>query len=199
MRFKLWPFLCLLLSIAAGCESFRGQEAGASTDSTRASGEGGASDETATAYRAFLTGAVTDTLRGNAWFGNVVNPETGKDQTVIKLQTGIEFTGGIFITRGDAEPLQAGRYSLADVSESQGAATDGAFVILYREGLSRKLASVSGNLLLETISDTLIQGSFEANLSGLISIGGRSPARGEVRARGEFSARAGTVGYIIGL
>ena len=192
MPLKYGLFCAVIVFNLTACESSATQNDDATASDTAATNS---EDRGAYGYEAFLFGTVTDTLRGNARFGDVLIQDTGAVVSVIVLEARGGFGGGIYITRGDTVMPQVGTYDLADAAQVEAPEPPGQFVMRYQQGLQRQLASSGGRLTLETVSDTLIEGSFNATLRGLVS--GQSVV--DVRAQGTFSAEPGSVGYIIGL
>lgn len=157
-------------------------------------------EPTSVDYEVYLLGATPDTLRGAAHFGDVVDARTGQTLAVIRLETSFDFGGGFFLTYGAPELPGVGQYpieafppdSLRDQRLPQG------FSARYRRGLLINLRATGGTLTLESTSDSLITGRFEADLAGLLALPGGTPREGTLRAVGTFSATATGAGYIIG-
>ncbi|HEX7071204.1 MAG TPA: hypothetical protein VF190_10375 [Rhodothermales bacterium] len=163
-------------------------------------GVGDAEEEQSDAYRVILAGAATDTLSGGAVYGFVYNPRTGSEQFVVKLATGVDFVGGVFVARGNNQLPEERTYQLANVAEQPDSALGDRFMIAYQEGLVRQLDSRDGSVTFTHVSDTLIAGTIEATLRGLIAPGGGGQLReDEVHLSGRFEAERGIVGFIVGL
>lgn len=188
----------------AGC----GQEQDGSGQGEAADTVAGSSSEQAVQgdYEVFLEGDVQDTLRGRASYGVVVNSNTGRRSLVIELRTASNLAGGMYVMRGDTTRPDPGEYELtnaADTAEGLGEQ----FAVIYREGMRRRLSSTGGTLTIDEASDTLLTGSFEAEMTGYVkedaSIAGGEEPEGEdahtVHAEGTFRADRGSVGYLIGL
>lgn len=150
-------------------------------------------------YEVRLGNAISDTLQGSANFGRASDPRTGEELLVIRLSTGFDFAGGIVISRRDTTLPTPGDYTLAATADSlEGVPTD-EFFIIYREGMLRDLRSRAGTLTFTTVTDSLIEGRFDATLRGEIADRGRELTEGEVHAVGRFRAVRGMTGYVIGL
>jgi hypothetical protein len=150
-------------------------------------------------YQVTLGNALSDTLRGVANFGRVQDPQTGEELFVIRLSTGFDFAGGIVISRRDTTLPKPGDYDLAVAADSSAAVPDDKFFIIFREGMLWDLRSESGTLTFSTVTDSLIEGRFNARLQGEIAERGRELTEGEVHAVGRFRAGSGMTGYVIGL
>lgn len=149
-------------------------------------------------YEVVLRDALTDTLKGSARFGMVLDQQAGARTFVIDLDTGSDFAGGLILARrGEARPA-AGTYRLVASTDSTGDASDG-FALVYREGMLKDFGAEQGTLTLAHVSDTLVQGTFEASLAGQLADQGRDMKAASARARGHFKARPGQTGYIIGM
>lgn len=185
------PLLLLWALYAIGCGNDSAPAIGSSAELIDE--EGARAD-----YRMILAGAISDTLRGRAVFGPVIAAPSRTEQLVIKFETGVDFVGGLFITRGSTDLPPRGSHPLADATAEPDSLPTGAFFVVYREGLLRNLRSRSGTVTFDTVSDSLITGSLEATLAGLVAtrMGLRS---GEVHVSGQFSARSGIVGFIVGI
>lgn len=157
------------------------------------------SEEQPMEYRVTLGNALSDTLQGEANFGRVQDPRSGEELFVIRLSTGFDFAGGIVISRRDTTMPEPGDYDLALAADSAATVPDDKFFIIYREGMLWDLRSESGTLTFSTVSDSLIEGSFDATLQGEIAERGRELTEGEVHAVGRFRAGPGMTGYVIGL
>lgn len=158
---------------------------------------GGSPPEMSAAYEVVLGNAITDTLRGNATFGRVRDPQSDAVQLVIRLRSGFDFAGGVLIARESDELPEEGTYDLEPDTVRMAAGNQ--FTIVFREGMLRDLRSYSGTLTLSTVTDSLIVGRFDAALRGYISEGTRELESGEVHAVGRFRADRGMAGYVIGL
>lgn len=145
-------------------------------------------------YTVYLQGAISDTLRGAASFGQVVDTRTDTERFVIALEGQYDLAGGVFFVRDDPALPEAGTYSLED-----SARTSDEFGLTYRQGLQRHLRATSGTLTLSTVRDTLIEGSFRATLRGQVMRGGERLTDARVDARGTFRAQPDPLGFIIGL
>lgn len=150
-------------------------------------------------YEVFLANALSDTLRGAANFGRVLDSRTGDELFVIRLSTGFDFAGGVVISRRDTVPPEPGTYDLSAPTDSLATVPVNKFLIIYREGMLRDLRSTAGTLTFSVVTDTLIEGRFDATLQGVIAERGRDLAKGEVHAVGHFRAAHGMPGYVIGL
>jgi len=157
------------------------------------------SEERPMEYQVTLGNALSDTLEGLANFGRVQDPQTGDELFVIRLSTGFDFAGGIVISRRDTTLPTPGDYDLALAADSAAAVPDDKFFIIYREGMLWDLRSESGTLTFSIVSDSLIEGRFDATLQGEIADRGRELTEGEVHAVGRFRAGPGMTGYVIGL
>ncbi len=150
-------------------------------------------------YEVYLGNALTDTLRGTASFGRVLDPRTGDELFVIRLSTGFDFAGGVVISRRDTVPPKPGSYNLAASADSLVIVPVNQFLIIYREGMLRDLRSTAGTLTFSVVTDSLIEGRFDATLRGVIADRGRDLTEGQVHAVGRFRAGPGMSGYVIGL
>lgn len=143
-----------------------------------------------------LAGGLVDTLSGEAQFGRVLSPKERSERLVIKMNVGSDFVGGLFITMPDTSLPSAGEY---DVIPASAADSVQGFTVLYREGLVRRLGAASGTVTLETANDTLLAGTFQLTMEGLVAPTGGELLESEVHARGEFRASKGYVGFVVGL
>ncbi len=193
MRGYLAGFLVCAVLVWSGC----GSEDGAGEGLGEVEAEEAA--ESPFQYEVRLGNAVSDTLQGNANFGRVADPRTGEELLVIRLSTGFDFAGGIVISRRDTTLPEPGDFDLSASADSIQAAPAEDFFIIYREGMLRDLRSESGTLTFTTVTDSLIEGRFEATLQGEIADRGRELTEGEVYAVGRFRAVRGMTGYVIGL
>ncbi len=151
-------------------------------------------------YEVILVGAMPDTLRGPAHAGDVVDAQSGQTVAVIRLDTGFDFGGGFFLTYGDAQLPAPGVYTVepfpADSIRDAGLPVS--FSARYRRGLLINLRATEGTVRLDEVSDSLVAGSFDISLTGLLALPGGAPREGSVRALGEFRAHTTGAGYIIG-
>ena len=199
-RVCTWGALLVLYLSIAGCGR-TGVPAGA--DSTAVASAEQEADETID-YEVFLSGAITDTLRGNAVFNTVWNPHTGKKRLVIQLETGAGPGAGMYITQDDTTMPSTGTYTLVPQDDSTDV-QEGRLAISYRQGMLRVLTSRAGSLTIEEVTDSIIAGRFEAEFWGQVVRVDRSPGvlpyRGPqaVDARGSFVAERGRIGYIVGI
>ncbi len=189
--------LCVLLPLLLlACSNAEGPETGVPGDSLAPEVVAPEDAE----YEVFLVGSMPDTLRGRAHFGDVVDGSTGKPVSVVRLDIGFDFGGGIFLTRGDAQFPAPGTYPVepfpADSIRNRGVPQG--FSARYRRGLNVNLRATGGTLTLETVTDTLVAGRFEIDLEGLLALPGGTPREGVVRALGRFEAENRGAGYIIG-
>ncbi|GEM_PF-1152917 len=192
---------CLtVLLIIAGCEAWSGGGGGSGTENADSlQVDVGESDAESQDYRVILTGAMSDTLTGDAVFGEVFQVATRSTKWIIELEAGSDFTGGMFITLGDTSLPAPGTYDLTVPAAGDTTAPQPPHHIVYRRGLILNIASVQGTLTFDVVSDSLIQGSFDALMRGDVPVPGAGVQKGEVRAVGRFAARYGPVGFIIGL
>lgn len=151
-------------------------------------------------YRVILAGAATDTLSGSAVFGYVVEPETGKELFVVKLETGLDVVGGLFVARGNRDLPEARSYALVNTAEVADSELGDRFKISYQEGLLRRLRSRQGTVTFSHVSDSLVAGSIEATLRGEVASGrGGSIRVDDVHVSGRFEAGPGTIGFVVGI
>ena len=151
-------------------------------------------------YRVILSGAAIDTLSGSAVYGFVVNPETDSVRFVVKLTTGVDFVGGVFIARGNDQMPEERSYSLANNAEVPDSSLGSAFAVAYQEGLLRQLTSREGSVTFSHVSDTLVSGTLDATLRGRVATGRGGEVRdGEIHVSGRFDARKGIVGFVVGI
>ncbi len=155
-------------------------------------------------YHVFLSGALVDTLSGDAIFGEVWNPVTREHRLIIELVVGRGPGSGMYISQNDMSPPEPGTYSLAP-QEGQDAAPEGTYAISYREGLLRIVTSRAGTLTIEEVTDSTITGQFDAELFGEVVRVNRNPGvlpyQGPqvLNAEGTFEAHRGTMGYVVGI
>lgn len=186
-------FALFVAVLAGGC----GSGDSAVEANTGASAESG--EDSASEYRVILGNAISDTLRGSADFGTVVEPQTGNRRFVIRLATNFDFAGGMVFARGDTTLPAAGAYSLATATDTLAETQPEAFTMFYREGMLRNLRAVGGTLTLSSVSDTLITGTFDATLRGTAANLNVGTTTAEVHASGRFRADRNIRGYVIGL
>ncbi len=187
------PALMLLLALTlAACASDEERPAGG-----EAPIEAGA-DPSAYAYEAFFAGALTDTLRGAARFGVMVDGRTGARRLVIALRTPDSGMGGLFLVPRRPELPEPGSHPLTAYNDSLSRPA-GRFALVYRDGLLRRLSSVDGTLTFTTVRDTLLEGRFSARLRGTVVRAGAPLTEVQVTARGTFRAERGEVGFIVGI
>jgi hypothetical protein len=186
---------CALLG-GCGADNSQGNDTGAADSVATVQAQ---EDEEEFDYRAFLTGAIVDTLEGDASFGWVVSAGTTQQRLLIRLTVPGDFTGGFFINLGDSTLPAPGEYDLTAREPEDPEVQLNEYGIVYRKGLLLNLASTSGTLTLESVTDTLIQGSFNATLFGETRVPAAAALEGEVNANGEFQARPGRIGFILGL
>jgi hypothetical protein len=148
-------------------------------------------------FQLFVSGALQDTLQGNASFGTVVNTNTGNHHFVIEMTVEDDPGSAVYVTHADTTVPGQGSYDLVSTSDST---AQGELAVTWRSGMRRNVSASSGTLTLETSSDTLVAGSMEATLRGVIAESGGIQATEagteEVQINGEFRAERGTVGYI---
>lgn len=188
------PVVLLMLIALAACGTEAETSAPAETDTLETMGPRA---RTPVDYTVYLQGAISDTLRGAASFGQVVDTQTDAERFVIVLEGQYDLAGGVFLARDDPALPEAGTYSL-ERRDDDPRTTDG-FGLVYRQGLQRYLRATSGTLTLTTVRDTLIEGSFRATLRGQVVRGGERLTDARVDARGTFRAQPDPLGFIIGL
>lgn len=165
-------------------------------------GEAGATDaaveggDVAGDYRVVLANALSDTLRGEAHFGVVYEQQNRSERFVIRLESSFDFAGGVVLARRDTTLPDEGTYPLEYEVDSLAADED--FILLYREGMLRDLRASSGTLNLTTVTDTLIVGTFDAQLRGRVAFPDRIGGA-DVHAVGRFRASKDLDGFVIGL
>lgn len=184
-------FAVILTSVAA-CD---GEEDAATPGVEASDGEG----ESSAGYRVVLGNAITDTLRGRATFGTVVEPESGQARLVIRLASDFDFAGGIVMARRDTVLPDPGSYSFQQAADSLAGIPPGDFILFYREGMLRDMRAASGSMTLSTVTDSLVRGTFDVMLRGRTAGIDRSGTGSEVHATGRFEARRGLEGFVIGL
>ena len=192
----------ILFSTTSACTSGGEAEQAVSPDSLAQSEEAPADQH---AYEVFMEGALQDTLRGEAAFGVVVNSNSEQRSLVIELRTESSLSGGLYLVRQDTLIPEQGTYELANVSDTTTRQPD-QFALIYREGMRRVLSSQQGTLEITQSSDSLLVGTLDAELRGLVRenvsiAAGEGVQNGtdQVQLWGEFRAEAGEVGYLIGL
>jgi len=188
-----WPWCLALLLLLAAC-------AGGNPDDVPAgTAPADEQEEEEEDYEVLLGNALTDTLRGDARFGYVVDPDANQPTFIVELKTGYDFAGGFFVARGGEALPTPGEHPLLAVSDSLKSVPPGRYAIIYRQGMVKDLASQAGTVTFTTVTDTLIEGTFDALLYGFVAKGRQRLPNAEIRARGHFSARPGSPGFIIGL
>lgn len=185
--------------MGCGVGSEDAADAGEGADSTQVGSQLSSADLAKQDYRVFLSGAITDTLHGKASFGKIWQPTNDRIEYLIELRAGSDFTGGMFIPMADTTLPQPGTYDLRVPAAGDSTSKPPDYRIYYRRGLILNLASVSGKLTFSSVQDTLIQGSFDAVMRGDVPVAGAGVQPGEVHARGEFKARTGDVGFVVGV
>ncbi len=200
---RFFPLVLLGLAAALGaCEQV--PESGTATPVT------GTADDSLLAreadrpqddYRLVLSGISADTLTGSARFGPVVDGPTGDTMMVIRLNTGLDFGGGFFLLHPSERMPGPGTYPLApplpDSLKRKRLPTG--FWVAYRRGLIFDLVSTEGQVVLETVTDTMISGRLDVTLDGKVALPGGRVQQGEVKAKGTFRAHAEGAGFILGL
>lgn len=200
MNVRLCIASLTVLLIIAGCEVWSDDGGGSGAEPTDSVAvEVGEADAEPPDYRVYLTGAMADTLEGDAVFGEVFQVSTRSTKSIIELEAGSDFTGGMFITLGDTTLPRPGTYDLTVPEKGDTTTPQPQYRIIYRRGLILNIASVQGSLTFEAVTDSLIQGTFNALLRGDVPVPGAGVQRGEVRAIGQFVAEHGPVGFVIGL
>ncbi len=205
------PLALLLLCLFVGCEPFPDRAPAEDDDPTAALDDSlRLAEEEARAqaqqriadadYRVSIGGAMSDTLSGRATFGPIIDARTGEEVIIVRLETGIDFGGGYFLSYGGTELPGPGRYPItpfpADSVRDQG--FHSGWSARYRRGLLVNLRAQGGTVTLESVTDTLLVGTFEIDLVGTVAATGGTPVPGEVSSRGDFKAHNGVGGYIIG-
>ncbi|MEX2399360.1 MAG: hypothetical protein WD423_01220 [Rhodothermales bacterium] len=190
---RIWLSAAVLAAALAACGSENG--GGEPSPSNTVVGE----SEPSGTYRVVLGNAITDTLRGRAAFGIVVEPVEQRERFVIRLKSDFDFAGGFVLARRDTLPPEPGAYQLDVTSGSLGDVRDDQFLMLYREGMLRDLRAVSGSATLSTVTDTLIVGTFDAVLRGRVAGIERPLGGAAVHAVGRFRAERDLDGFIIGI
>lgn len=195
---RQWCWLwCLTLLLVAACGGAGEAEDGAAAAEDETEAEQVKQEEKA--YEVFLGNVLSDTLRGDARFGFVYDPDAGHNIFVVELQSGYDFAGGFFIARGGDDMPVVGTFPLVPRSDSLKGVSMGQYTILYRQGMLRDLTSASGSVRFTLVSDTLIEGTFDATLRGFLASGRQQLTNAEVASRGRFKAKPGAPGYIMGL
>ena len=189
-RLLAWSVFCLALIVGACGGEDPATVAGTGTEDED-------QEEPSAEYEVVLANAISDTLSGNATFGIVLHPRRNVRQLVIRLRSTFDFAGGVVISRRSTELPEEGTYDLA--ADSAAYAAGDQFTIIYREGMLRDLRSFSGTLTIESSSDTLITGSFDAMMRGYVSEGAVELRSADVHAVGRFEAERGMAGYVIGM
>ena len=191
-----------LLSMVSACTSGSENDPAVPPDSLAQSEEASVDQH---AYEVFMEGALQDTLQGEAAFGIVVNSNSRQRSFVIELRTASSLSGGLYLVRQDTLIPEQGTYELANVSDTTTRPSD-QFALIYRQGMRRALSSYQGTLEITKSSDSLLVGSLDAELRGLVKeeanvAAGEDMQDGteQVQLWGEFRAESGEVGYLIGL
>ena len=184
----------VLLTVVAACGAGEG---GVSVAEEGAADGGNAP---AYAYEVFLEGrALTDTLRGPATFNAVVNGKTQATLLVVAMEAGVDLTSGFFLTHPGDERPAVGTYPIGPPADSLAGGAAPGFAAIYQEGMRRRLTSTGGTLRLTVATDTLLEGSFTADLRGTVALPGEPPRLMHLDARGTFRAEKGAVGFVVGL
>lgn len=191
--------MILFLAACGGNDLPQGQAA----DTLSTSGEDQEAQEEHP-YRAVLTGALQDTLSGDAAFGVVVDSETGQRSFIIEMQTPGDLGGSLYLVRRDTVRPQTGTFEL--VSAADTAKANNRFALVYREGMRRRLTSSQGQLEITRASDSLLVGTFQAEMRGRIKERGAQTGGDDqeadterVHISGDFRAEQGAIGYLFGL
>lgn len=158
--------------------------------------EDGEAESRSAQYTVTLGNALTDTLAGRAHFGIVYETQSRSERFVIRLASTFDFAGGVVLARRDTTLPDAGTYALDARHDSLAADED--FILLYREGMLRDMRASSGTLNLISVTDTLIVGTFDAQLRGRVAFPDRVGGA-EVHAVGRFRASPNLDGFVIGL
>lgn len=155
-------------------------------------------DEEAVDYRFyFMTSAQADTLEGDAQYGMVLNRRLDANELVIQLSAGGGYGGGLYLARRDTTLPAARAYDVADGNSDSLRADQ--WTVSYQAGLGTQLTSSGGRIVFETVTDTLIAGTFDVTLRGTVARGGIDDPLNEAQVRGRFRADRGPIGYFIGL
>ena len=147
-------------------------------------------------YTATLTGALTETLSGRAWFGSGTDPETGESAWIAYLVTDAQnplAAGENVMFFGLGEPQQTG-YVLADISGGGEFPEGGAagMVLTYAaQTLSGAFSSTGGSLTVTSLSSTRMDGTFNFTAEGAVFTGG-VPSEGTITVSGSFEAEGGS-------
>jgi hypothetical protein len=205
---RVRPFALILLCLFAGCEPLPEtqdrSQATALDDSLRLAEQEAAAEAQrrfdAADYRVSIGGAMADTLSGAARFGPMIDARTNKELIVVRLETGIDFGGGYLLSYAGTDLPAPGRYEINPFPPDSVRSDQlhQGWSARYRRGLLVNLRAESGTITLDTVTDTLIAGSFEIDLVGTVAAAGGTPVDGEVTTQGDFRARSGVDGFLIG-
>ena len=147
-------------------------------------------------YTATISGALTGTISGNAFFATGIDPDTQEQAWIAYLVDGnisSGFTAGdnvMFFGRG--APTER-TYNLEDISTTNefpdGEA--GGFVITYTgQTLVGALGSTGGTLVVTSVSGTTMNGTFNFTAEGSV-FDGANYVPGSVTVSGTFQATGG--------
>ncbi len=161
---------------------------------------GPAEDEAlgAGAFEVFFAGVLTDTLRGEARFGVVMDARTQARRFVVVMRPTGLLAGGLFLARTREALPAEGRYAITAYADSLALPAED-FVLVYRDGMRRAMDSAEGTVTFTVVRDTLLAGEFTATLEGAVMRPSGPPAEGAATVQGAFRAARGDVGFILGL
>jgi len=193
----------LLLAVAA-CGSGDEMGAPAAGDTAAAERAEKPTDELEYPYEVYTRGMFADTLRGSAGFGTVFDPIRRRRQWIVSMSSGADVTSGVYIARPDTSLPSSGTYQIVKRrpvgrADSVRAAGTNTFTMIYRAGMRRSFHSQSGTLELTTVTDSLVEGTFEATLDGSAALPGQPPQQGTLTVRGTFRAEKEMVGFMFGV
>ena len=164
-------------------------------------------EDTESGYRVYLSDAVVDTLTGRSSFQVLYDPPTERLHFVLEMR-GNTAVSGLYLSRHDTSRPAPGTYpivSYRDTEEDPEAETTDdpqAFKMIYRAGMRRELFSETGEITIETSSDTLMTGTLRATLGGIIvrQAGGlgERPQQSRVELVGSFRAVPDETGFVVG-
>lgn len=144
-----------------------------------------------------ISGDLTDSFDGQAFFGEATDPETSETGWVLWLtSTEAQTTGqAVYFVRQGSRP-GTGTHSLANLDDdSLDQGQIGALVFDYTSGsFPVSLFATSGSLTVTSSSSSGMSGSFTMQATGVV-FDGDEPSEVDVTVSGEFSALGGNVFY----
>jgi hypothetical protein len=154
-------------------------------------------DQGAGTFSATVSGGVSDSFSGQAFFGEGTDPDTDETGWVLWLTTSESETSGqaIYFVRQGTRP-GTGTHSLADIENDELAAgAIGAMMIDYEsDSFGGVFVSTGGSLVLSESDNDRMKGSFTIEASGFVTEAGE-PVETSVTITGQFDGTGGNVVY----